>query len=98
MNESVTSAPSRTRRPGRRTLLLSATLVASAVAGCPGAPGVVAGVVPPPPSPRPVDSACTDPQKADAGVVKCCVQVARPDSQRLCRAEEQLQPNRCCPE
>jgi hypothetical protein len=97
MNEPATPAPSRTRSPGRRVLLLSATLVASATTGCPSSNYCNAcGVLPP--SSLPADRTCSESQKADAGTVKCCVQVSRPDSQRVCTAEEQLLPNRCCPE
>jgi hypothetical protein len=89
----------RTCRPRRGTLLLSATLVASATAACPGftGNGPFPGSVPPTPSPV-SDNACTDAQKADAGVVKCCVRVSQPETQRMCTVEERAQPNRCCPE
>jgi hypothetical protein len=89
----------RERRPGRRTLLLSATLVASAAGGCfPGPPGVYTGVVPATPPPPATDHVCNDTERADGVVVKCCVKVTRPDSQRVCAPEEQALPNRCCPE
>jgi hypothetical protein len=97
MNEPATPVPSRTRRPRRRTLLLSATLVASTTTGCPPSNYCNACGVLPPTSP-PADRACSEQQKADAGVVKCCVQVSQPDIQRACTAEEQLLPSRCCPE
>jgi hypothetical protein len=97
VNEPVAPVASRARRPRRRTLLLSATLVASTTTGCPSSNYCNAcGVVPP--TSLPADSACNEQQKADPSVVKCCVQVTRPDSQRFCTTEEQLQPNRCCPE
>lgn len=80
-------------------MLLSATLVASATAACSGftGNGPSPGIVPPTPSPA-ADNVCTEPQRADAGVVKCCVRVTKPDSQRMCTSQEQLQVNRCCPE
>jgi hypothetical protein len=99
MNEFVASAPSRTRRPRRRTLLLSATLVAAATAGCPEftGNGPSPGSVPASAIPG-ADNACTEQQKADTGVTKCCVRVSRPETQRMCTVEEQAQSNRCCPE
>ena len=95
----VTPLTTRARRPRRRTLLLSAALVATATAGCPTltSNGPFPGMAPPTPSPA-ADNACTEPQKADAGVTKCCVRVSRPETQRACTVEEQLQANRCCPE
>jgi hypothetical protein len=99
MSAPVASVKTRARRPGRGTLLLSATLVASATTACPTLtgngpfPGSVPTTTPPA-----ADNACTEPQKVDAAVTKCCVRVTRPESQRMCTVEEQLQPNRCCPE
>jgi hypothetical protein len=98
MSEPAASLTTRARRRRRGTLLLSATLVATATGGCPGAPGVVAGSVPPTPPPPAVDSPCTEAQRTDAGVLKCCVRVTRPDSQSACTPQEQVVPNRCCPE
>jgi hypothetical protein len=99
VREAAAPAVPPARRPRRRTLLLSAALVASASAGCPTLTGngPFPGSLPPSPSP-PVDNACTEPQKADAGVTKCCVRVSRPETQRACTVDEQLQANRCCPE
>ena len=81
----------------RSTRLLSATLLATVSACC--SPGnVPVGVVPNTMPPPPRDTACTDAQKSDPAVVKCCLVVTKPEDQRSCTAPDLQTTNRCCPE
>lgn len=81
-------------QPGRRgVLLLAATLVAGGNAAC-GPDTAFCNACPPPP---PSDPSCSPSQEASPDVVKCCIVVSQPQSQRACTAAEQEQSNRCCP-
>lgn len=89
----------RAARMARGTRLLSATLVASAAAGCLSTfinvpyPGVIV-----PSTLPPADSACTDAQKADPTVDHCCVVVTKPETQHACTTADIQVTNRCCPQ
>ena len=83
------------RNPSRRVLLIGATLVAASSTGCPGGPTFCNACPGPPPAP--LEVACTLPEIENPAIVKCCLSVSNPDSQKACTAAEQLLVNRCCP-
>ena len=88
------SVDARAARKARGTRLLSATLVASAAAGC----LVTPLGIPAPSTLPPADSACTDAQKADPTVDHCCVVVTKPETQHACTTADIQVTNRCCPQ
>ena len=93
------SGDARAARMARGTRLLSATLVASAAAGCLAVGNAPAPGLPVLPSTLPpADSACTDGQKADPTVDHCCVVVTKPETQRACTTADIQVTNRCCPQ